>query len=269
MRTITVTRVSSFIGSGIGYEVDFDGQKVDMVYNGKSVSFPVDERPHTLTVRDLPNLLKKASQTHQASVQIPGGDMGYVFTMKPKFGGQISIQQTDVVQGSPSGMQYTPQVQYGPINELDAYKPGGAQYYYPTEDDVKSMSRAEIDAFLVGKTLGTILGYGCLDIDGEQVHKMEKNCGFPLRSSKVTFSIQEGICKHEMTFYQNENFTNMFVSAPSEDTFDYMMSTNTEERHCLAQTHDLNLIRRFVLVEIAKICPNAWMQNGILYSHRP
>ena len=286
MRTLQINRFPRYISSMIAYSIIIDGQQVGLLTNGKSAAYAIDERQHTLTVGDM-IMYKRFS----ATVTIPAGNANYIFNADTKFTGKIVMtlaapvapasvpaQQPPVYQApvyqapvyeAPTYEAPAYQAPQDPVNELDQYHPGGAGYLRPSVGEIDRMGIREAESYMIGDTLGTLLSSGCIDVRGEHVQSVARECGASIGSTKARFNISEGACSYSTTFYADTAFQQEIVMNPYVQTFDWMISTIGEQRQCKALSHDLDMIRRVALTIVAMECPNAWMIDGVLYSQKP
>ena len=269
-RTITVRRSSSFLGAAVGFFVLLDGNEVAKLGVGASTNLTVDEGMHTITVRTA------FKSNEPCQITVPSGSEGYAYLVQIKMGmirNHLIITQTDVFPPAGNAVNrapvYNAPAYNAPVNGLDDYRLGGPKCYRPSEDQIHQMTLSELEGFMVGNSLGSLLIQNGIDLQSYGMQQMYRETGIAVGSVKATFAVMEGHCKYTMTYYSDGGFRNEITTIPYDQTFDWMISTNEEERHCKAASHNLEMITRAALSVVVKQNPNAWMQDGILYSKRP
>ena len=285
-RMITVKRKSGIVGAALAFQVLLDGQMVKKISPGEEITFPVDERQHVLAIQ-----MAFASTNRPASVIIPAGNDGYAYqaSLKVKFTrNEVQIVQTGFFPGAPQAEPSRVQTggsdpnlndmfhqlfgQQQPIydNELDPYRAGGNKYYAPTAEQISNneLNLSQLESYMMGRTLAVVLG-NTLNVDGPTITQFAREAGTTIGSAKVTYRIYEGHVQYDQTFYLDRNFKQEITTLPNDQSFDWLLSTNEEQRHALAPVHDLNILEATFLTYIAKEFPNVYMKNGVLYSKKP
>ncbi len=258
-RTITIDRRNCFLLCGVSFSVCVDGQEMAAVRNGRSVKFTIDNAQHYL-------LVCSDRALRQGEIEIPAGNGDRRYEVSVKMPQRIVVQETDApAPAAASGTSFA----RDPVNELDAYRPGGTGWLWPEKPQIEAMGPQELEEFMIGNALSVMIARGCLDVNNPTLQQIARESRVSIRSSLVELRITEGRCQYTEKLFLDDGFRRLYQAVPFDQSFDYLLSSPQKEQHCLVSQHDIGRLYRYFYTGIVRQYPSAWMVNGVLYSKKP